>query len=878
MKNLFKLPMLTTFASLAFSQWSFASQTNTCTDATGIEHKTIAEIQGSSAISPLLSEGVYETEQEYMVTGIVSAHLYNAITLYNQDGDDTTSDGLYVYMGNTSLPSVGHTVCVRGIVKEYFGLTQISATNKEWELVDNTTTSPGAIDLKVTDENGSFAELLERHEGMLVNLPSDMNDSQAGYQDMRVARTYSYDYDARRNNMALTYSRINLHPNQVAAPGSAESIAQRAQNQDYLLFLESDDRASNGEIPYYPGFQSNPNTNYIRVNDSVVDLKGVILYNYDRYRLYVPDSSEFNVTSSNFIRNTPRSDTPIISTVSDYDEFIIKVATQNVLNYFNSPFGGEQNPHGDDRGADSSDEFTRQTEKLINTLYAMDSDVVGLLEVENNGFGTFSAIKKIQDELNNEYYKEFPRDRGDARHQDNRYAFVGFDANGDTIIDEQDTIGSDVVTTGILYRPSKLTLEAVDVIPMPSQHAPIIVDETGAAILDGKGEIRESGDNYQRDSLMATFIVHSTGKRLTVVANHLKSKGSTCWEDWQGWETWENFDPTNDNVQDLDFQGNCEHFRVAAAVQLGEQMEKIGGDRILLGDMNAYTYEDPILVLTKNPTDKAIYAARDTFIKGIKQFGSSGKKITKTYGYISAAALKDDEKGKLSWSYSYNDEVGSLDHMLISPSLEDRLVDAVEWHINAAESTLYDYNEEFKGSNANAFYEVSPFRSSDHDSAVMSLSYRYGETDGKRVTFASSGDSITVPFSIPATATPEVNDVAKLKIRGLNKNSNTVAIPEIKLTENGQQTVFFEVVNLDEGQYTLEMSLVKGAPEDPDAESREGTVVSDAKQSMEISVKKRSGLIAESITPPYDHTGGGGPLGPMLLVGLLGLLRLKRKS
>ena len=881
MKKIRKLSLLSSLISLAFTQAVMASATSVCTDASDITLKTVNEIQGTSTISPLLSAGVYETEQEYQVTGVVSAIINNAILLYNYDAIEATSDGLYVFLGNTTYPSVGDTVCVKGVVKEYFGLTQISATNQEWELIDSTTSAPVAIDLKISAQDSSFSATLERHEGMLVNLPTDMDDAKTGYQDMRIARTFGYDYDAGRNNMVLSYSRINLHPNQVAAPGSEAALSQHDQNKDYRLFIESDDRASNGEIPYYPNFQSDPRNNYVRVNDSVVGLKGVVLYAYDEYRLYVPDNNSFNIDKSNIIHNSPRTSTPAISSLVNYDEFPIKVATQNVLNFFNSPFGGEQNHHGDNRGADSGSEFIRQTDKLVNTLYAMDADVIGLLEVENNGFGTFGAIKKIQDSLNTEYHKDEADDRGDPKHIENQYAFVAVDSNGDTVIDYQDNIGSDVVTTGILYRPSQLTIESVNVIPMPEQHAPIIVDAMGAAILDDKDELRESGENYQRDSLMATFIVHNTGKRLTVVANHLKSKGSTCWEDWKGWETWQDFDPVNDDVQDQDFQGNCENFRVAAAVQLGEEMEKVGGDRILLGDMNAYTFEDPILVLTSNPSNKTILAARDTFIGNAKQFGSEGQTITKTYGYLSAAALKDEEKGQLSWSFSFNDEVGSLDHMLISPSLEERLVDAVEWHINAAESTLFDYNEEFKGSNNN-FYQVSPYRSSDHDSAVMTLSYQYGETDGEPVKIVSSESRLVVPYILPSSLNPQINDVAELVIHNLEQEAFTVAIPKVALQQAGAQTVLFAVSNLDEGQYRIEMHLKKGPALESEIQASdeqvEGSLIAHSSKTMMIEVTNKSGLQAKAVIPPYDNTGGGGPLGISLLISALGLISRRKKS
>ena len=253
-------------------------------------------------------------------------------------------------------------------------------------------------------------------------------------------------------------------------------------------------------------------------------------------------------------------------------------------------------------------------------------------------------------------------------HIHNRYVFVGFDSNGDTILDENDTIGTDAITSGVIYRPSKVSLTSGRIIQMPEQHAPLVEYPEGGAIIDGDGAVRESGDNYQRNTVAATFNVLNTGKSLTVAINHLKSKGSTCHEDWVGWETWADFDPVNDDVRNDDYQGSCENFRVSAAYQLGTEMAKIGGDQVVLGDMNSYTYEDPMLVLTDNPTGKEIYASSYTFV-GDEVFEKNGQKITTTFGYLNAVDLKTPA-GKTAWSYSYNNEIGSLDHLLITPSLK----------------------------------------------------------------------------------------------------------------------------------------------------------------------------------------------------------------
>ena len=458
----------------------------------------------------------------------------------------------------------------------------------------------------------------------------------------------------------------------------------------------------------------------------------------------------------------------------------------------------------------------------------------------------------------------------------NRYAFIGFDSNGDTILDNLDGIGGDAITSGLIYRPSKLSLESSRIIEMPRQDAPIITDENGTALIDKKGEIRESGKNYQRNTVAATFRLHQTGKKLTVAVNHFKSKGSTCWEDWQGWETWEDFDTVKDDVKDADFQGSCEAFRVAAAVQLGQQMQKIGGDQVVMGDFNSYGQEDAMLVLTEIPSDlpagKTIRAARDTYIGHVRQYGASGAEITQSFGYLNAVAMKDAEKKQSSWSYSYNDEIGSLDHVLITPSLKGKLIDAADWHINAAESSLFDYKNSYKDAedyDNNPFYAETPFRSSDHDSAIIALSYEYGETNGEPVVLATKSGRMEVAYPINID-NAKAGDVATIAFSPMPEDMNSVALPRITLEKDGKQTVFFDVSGIDAGRYDVTLSLTRPATSKANAD------LESAKKVMKVDVVKRDSLTPEITIPPYDGTGGGGSTGLLGLLSLMGLGFLRR--
>ncbi|HFQ5566813.1 TPA: ExeM/NucH family extracellular endonuclease [Vibrio vulnificus] len=849
-----------TFSGLGDPAFAEPLATAPCSDAeAGVLHKYIGEVQGEGYSSPLIESG-YTSKDEYLVTGVVSAvatSLVKGFYLYddNADGNVKTSDGIFVKTsGAVSKDMIGQQICVRAKVNEDYGMTTLLPTGNIWEVKNSTPVEVTSVKLeRIDSDDETFRSTLERLEAMPVVLVGDM-DAAEGNQDMRVSRTFSFDYSAKRNNMVIAYKRPNPQPNQDHVAGSDAAKAQTAQNKDYRIVVESDEKPADGKIPYYPEFASDPHNNYIRINDSVVGMTGVLHYSYNEFRL-IPTA---NVTKANFVHNTPRTSSPVIKESYGDDGFTIKVATQNVLNYFNSPYGGHDNQFGDNRGAESQQEFERQQAKIVEAIYGLDADIVGLMEVENNGFGDFSAIRELLEAINAKYYKENYKDRFARESIHNRYVFVGFDKNGDQVLDQFDTIGSDAITTGIIYRPSKVSVIAGKVIPMPWQDAPMIVDADGKPVVDGKGELAESGKNYQRNTVAATFRVLNTGKQLTVSVNHLKSKGSTCWDDYVGTK-----------AVDDDAQGSCENFRVASTYHLGQEMAKIGGDQIVLGDMNSYAHEDPMLVLTSNPTKKALKAADYIKVGNKWQFnGEQGPVITQTFGFINAVDYKTPA-GETSWSYSYNDEVGSLDHLLITSSLKSRLVDAVDWHINAPESTLFDYSNKYKGGDsneANPFYKDDAFRSSDHDSALVTIGYKYGEAGESQVVIGTKSDRADVYF--PVSESVKNGDVAELTIspapQGVVPLRETVG-------KDGAQTLRFDVAGLPKGEYTMTMRVLRSAATRAAADE---TVVES--KSMTVTVAKRDSSNVKPVVPAYDGSGGAFGFGALLSLFGFGFLRRRR--
>lgn len=639
----------------------------------GIE-TTIMAIQGSEWSSPLIADGAYESEDYYQVTGVVTAIQTTAlgndiaqgffIQDIDGDGDATTSDGLFVESDSSEI-ALGNTVTVTGKAYENYGWTQLIETTIN--AIEETQISVEPIDLAMTDTDESFSQTLERHEGMLIRLDAE--------QEMRVTRTYGFDYDAYRYNMVAAYNRVNLHPNQDNVPGSDESAAQAATNADYRLFIESFEDADNGVVPWYPDFLAESavpmadgtttSDDYIRVDDTIDGLEGVLGYSYSEYRLYVTNEA----TSDTFIHNNDRTTSP---EVLDGD---LRVATFNVLNYFNSPFGGAENPYGDNRGAESEEEFSRQGTKIAKAIVALDADIVGLMEIENNGFDEDSAIADLVSKINALIDDE-----------SEQYAYISSE--------DYDYIGTDAITNNVIFKPSVVTLDTFRVIAMPEQHA-----------TEG-----EDVDNYQRDAITPTFEVNATGDLVTVSVNHFKSKGSTCWED-----------VNLQDEEDADNQGSCENLRVSAAQHLGEQMALIDGYKLIMGDLNSYASEDPILLLTELPDGYTVTPARDTFVGEEAMDGSDPEALSTAFGYVNVIKARHPE----SYSYSYDDYLGTLDYILADSATASVVIDAIDWNINASESTYVDYTSEYSGDLTK--YE-DLYRSSDHDPAVVVLSLSEEQT------------------------------------------------------------------------------------------------------------------------------------------------------
>ncbi len=189
---------------------------------------------------------------------------------------------------------------------------------------------------------------------------------------------------------------------------------------------------------------------------------------------------------------------------------------------------------------------------------------------------------------------------------------------------------------------------------------------------DSFAQVDEAVWSNAREPLAQTFDI-GDGRLVTAVANHLKSKSP----------------PTGGGAEPADGQGFFNADRTAQAESIVDLVTGIsadpakGPDIMLLGDFNAYGQEDPIQVFLNAGWTDLRPAATDPAAPG-------------------------------TYSYSFNGELGSLDHAIASPSLADSVAGVGIWGINSAEW----------GDRGYAFAATepgTPWRSSDHDPIKVGL-------------------------------------------------------------------------------------------------------------------------------------------------------------
>ena len=609
----------------------------------------IFQIQGSGAQSTYVG-------QVARTTGVVTHRTSNGFFIQHVTGDNdtATSDGLFVFTGAVSFPAVavGNLVQVTGPVAEFSTgagtaatpLTQIA--NPTAVTLSGSGQVPSPVPLSLPLAAG---DSLERFEGMLVTITSPMTVQQNFYQ-------------GRFGQITIGAGGRHETPTNRFRPGANAQALAALQARSRLLLDDSSALQNPNPIPYLSYESGLP-----RAGDTLASVTGVIDFGPATSTASGPGLYRLQPTvAPSFTASNPRPAAPPAVGGN------IRVGSMNVLNYFTTFKDGDTaapglqtgegctvdgvTTAGNCRGADNEAEFLRQRAKIVLALAGLNADVVGLMEIQNNGA---AALKNLIDALN-------------LAVGGGTYAAVP---------DPEAGTGTDAIKVAMIFKPARLSRV--------------------------NGSVSDTDPLNIRPTLSQTFAA-ANGERFTLMVNHLKSKGS-C---------------PSGSVADAD-QGDGQGCWNAKRVQQSQRLRNFvatqqtasgSNDVILVGDFNAYGQEDPIFELTSNG-----------YVDQLSRFNA------------------------LAYSYIFDGASGRLDHAITTPSVSTKVARAVEWHINADEAVIRDYNRDFKLPATNCtpgpcpddpFDSNTPAKSSDHDPVLLGLNiYKIiVGTAGRDVLVGSPGD------------------------------------------------------------------------------------------------------------------------------------------
>lgn len=554
------------------------------------EKTLISAVQGAGKSSPL--EG-----KQVSVKAVVSATMPGLGGYYlleeksDWDSNLASSEGVFV-ADKSNKPKVGDVVALSAKVSEISELTHL-------EEVKHFAVCSSNASVEYTQLSLPFSDSLERFEGMPIHLT----------QELTISDTYHL---ARFGQMIVSNGRLFQSTNLERPGPKAQKIAKRNRKNQIII--------DDGSAKENPKLVKAPDHLY-RTGNTVNGVKGVLHYDFGKFM--IEPTVEYKIHEAN-----PRKSGPKITKRGN-----VRVAAFNVLNYFNGDGKGGGFPTR--RGASDTKELERQAAKIIAAMKVMDADILGLMEVENDGYGKLSAIADITNRLN--------KATGD---------------NYDYVRPQSGPLGDASISVGIIYNTDKVSAVG----------KPAILTQAPFGV-------------KSRMPIAQTFTAKGGNDAFTVVVNHFKSKGS-C-PKGKG----------NINGNQRDGQSCWNPLRVDSAKKLLAWLDTAptgvdDKDILIIGDLNANAKEDPIIAIEQR-------------------------------GYNN---LIEKFNGKYAYSFVFRAEAGYLDHALSSMSLTPKVLDTKDWHINADEMRLTDYNMERKSkAEQKALYKADAFRSSDHDPVIVEL-------------------------------------------------------------------------------------------------------------------------------------------------------------
>jgi predicted extracellular nuclease len=514
------------------------------------------------------------------------------------DGNAATSDGIFVFNSpNTTAVNLGDSVRVTGDAADFQDQTQITQSAV---VVCSTGATVAPTEISFPVAPGSS---LEPYEGMLVRVPQTL--------------TVTEHFQLGRFGQVLLSSDGRLDvPTAVVEPGAPAAALQAANNLRKILVDDASQAQNPDPIVFARGGQPLSASNTLRGGDTATGIVGVMTYTWGGQAM---SPNAFRIRPINalggqiqFVAANARPG-PTVDVAGG-----VRVAALNLLNYFNTFSGCTQGVGGVTtgcRGAENATEFGRQVPKTVAAILGLNADVVGVNEIENDGYGPTSSIAHLVDALN-------------AVAGAGTYAFIDADA----ATGQLNALGDDAIKVGLIYRPAAVT---------PVGDTAVL--NTPEFVLGGDDPPDPPLPQLRSRPSLAQAFETPDGARFIVDVNHFKSKGSPCDEPDAG-----------------DGQGNCNIVRKNGARELvawlGDDPTGTGDEDVLImGDLNSYAKEDPIDVLTGAGYINLVAALDDPY-----SYVFDGQ-----WGYLDYAlaspTARDQAAGVVEWHIN-SDEPSVLDY------------------------------------------------------------------------------------------------------------------------------------------------------------------------------------------------------------------------
>ncbi|MFD7078142.1 ExeM/NucH family extracellular endonuclease [Nocardioides sp. NPDC059952] len=627
-----------------------------------------------------------------------------------EPGDPVAATPAEIQGEGTTSPLAGQTVITSGIVTAAYpsgGFSgfylQTEGTGGERSLADHPasdavfvyqTQAAGAVTAKIGDkvtvtglvkeyagltevEVSSAAGIVAGGTGEIAPVTTDWPSTVAQKEslegmlfapaELTVADTYTGSTVYGELGLASGDKPL-LQPTEVARPGSAEAAAVAADNAARRIVLD-DGRSTSWRVPTDADLPWVSNDAPIAVGASA-DLDPVIFTEggsptAPTYRLQptAPISADPSTWPGDF--ENVRTEAPDAAKLGDAG---LKVASFNVLNYFTT-LGDADDDNVGDGGCEAYVDRAGDGNNVsggCDQRGAWDPE-----DFERQQAKIVSAINALDADVVGLMEIENSTTLGEAPGEATESLVAALNAAAgagtwaaNPISAQLPADGMDVITNAIIYKPGS-------------------VNRVGEALALGDQSNDDQAFGNAREPIGQVFAPAGGGAPLLFVVNHFKSKGSAG--PWPG------------DADTGDGQGASNESRVRQATALRDWVASVQesagvADVALAGDFNSYTSEDPLQVLYE-------------------------------------AGYADSEKvsGNAEYSYLFSGLVGSLDHILLSSSLQARVTGTDIWNVNSGEPILKEYSRyNYTGTD---LHQNGPWRSSDHDPVVVGLSAEAAPVD-----------------------------------------------------------------------------------------------------------------------------------------------------